>query len=159
MWCVKQEDLMSSLWLQCVIPGDILSFTMYWTILLLQSPTKSPEQVTWRKTGLHRNPIFTPRSVCVWISAGKTYVFSWLNDAWSTCQLASVLITVTQKNWDTQWTDKEEKTMKVRKSKRKLHFLPSMRRSLLPYRPPHVSSWHILSDQQDPWSGHNNVLH
>lgn len=29
-----------------VIPGDILSFTMYWTIILLQSPTESPDQVT-----------------------------------------------------------------------------------------------------------------
>lgn len=100
--------------------------------------------------------IHTKKHVCVrvWYSAGKTYVFSWLNDAWSTCQLASVLITVTQKNWDTRWTDKEEKTMKVRKSKskRKLHFL-------LPYRPPHMSSWPILSVQQDHGSGHNNVLH
>lgn len=63
----KQEDLISSPRLPSVVRGDILSFTVCWNIIFLQSPTESPDRVTRRQTAQQRNSIFPPRMVWDWV--------------------------------------------------------------------------------------------
>lgn len=105
----KQEDLISSLRLPSVVGGDILSFTMCWNIIFLQSPTESPDRVTRRQTAQQRNSIFPPRTVWDWV----LYVF---NKAWSGNQIVGMLITVAEKK-------RKNKTTKGSKKAREAHTL------------------------------------
>lgn len=63
----ENEDLISSPRLPSVVRGDILSFTVCWNIIFLQSPTESPDRVTRRQTAQQRNSIFPPRIVWDWV--------------------------------------------------------------------------------------------